>query len=213
MNARLGEENGAMTLDLLMIFADRLGVFVFALSGGIAAVRKEMDLFGAIVLAVLTAVGGGTFRDMILNVPVFWLQDTVTLWLAIAGGVMAFFLHKAVDAFKPIRWADALGLAVFAIAGAAKTANLDHGPLIVVIMGVMTGTGGGVLRDVVANRDPLLLQEDIYATAALAGAGVYAGLHFGGIAETWAFGAGLLMAFLLRGAALIFGWSLPKARP
>lgn len=201
-----------MTLDLLLVFVDRFGVFVFALSGGIVAVRKEMDVFGAVVLAVITAVGGGTFRDMILNEPVFWLQDTLTLWLAIVGGVMAFYLHSIVDAMKPIRWADAIGLAVFAIAGAAKTASLGHGPLIVVIMGVMTGTGGGVLRDVVANRDPLLLKEDIYATAALVGAGLYAGMHFGGFAEEWAFACGVLAAFALRGAALIFGWQLPKGR-
>lgn len=199
-----------MNFDLPLVFVDRFGVFVFALSGGIVAVRKEMDVFGAVVLAVIAAVGGGTFRDMILNAPVFWLQDTVTLWLAIAGGVMAFYLHSIVDAMKPIRWADAIGLAVFAIAGAAKTASLGHGPLIVVIMGVMTGTGGGVLRDVVANNDPLLLKEDIYATAALVGAGLYAALHFSGFPEGWAFASGVLAAFLLRGAALIFGWHLPK---
>jgi len=202
-----------MTFDLLLTLAERLGVFVFALSGGIAAVRKEMDVFSAFVLAVLTAVGGGTFRDMILDVPVFWLTDSVTLWLAIAGGLLAFFFHKVVDAFRPLRWADAMGLALFAVTGAAKTANLGHSPLIVVIMGIMTASAGGILRDVVAQRDSLLMQEEIYATAALGGASVYAALHFGGFPESWAFSAGMLAGFLLRGGALVFGWSLPKARP
>ena len=202
-----------MTLDLILMFANPVGAFVFALSGGIVAARNKMDIFGAVVLAIITAVGGGTIRDIILNEPVFWLSQALTIWCAIAGGVLAFFLHSMVDAFKPIRWADAVGLAIFAIAGAAKTASLGHGPLIVVIMGIMTGTGGGVLRDVVANRDPLLLKEDIYATAALVGAGLYAALHFGGFPEGWAFAAGVAAAFLLRGAALIFGWHLPKSQP
>ena len=202
-----------MTIDLILMFVNPIGAFVFALSGGIVAVRNKMDIFGAVVLAIITAVGGGTIRDIILNQPVFWLHDALIIWCAIAGGVMAFFLHGMVDAFKPIRWADAVGLAIFAIAGAAKTASLGHGPLLVVIMGIMTGTGGGVLRDVVANRDPLLLKEDIYATAALVGAGLYAVLHFGGFPEGWAFAAGVMAAFLLRGAALIFGWHLPKGRP
>ncbi len=196
-------------LDLILTIVNPIGAFVFALSGGIVAVRNKMDIFGAVVLAIITAVG----RDIILNQPVFWLYDPLTIWCAIAGGVMAFFLHGLVDAFKPIRWADAVGLAIFAIAGAAKTASLGHDPLFVVIMGVLTGTGGGVLRDVVANRDPLLLKEDIYATAALVGAGLYAVLHFSGVPESWAFISGVLVAFVLRGAALIFGWHLPKSQP
>jgi uncharacterized membrane protein YeiH len=200
-------------LDLILSFANPVGAFVFALSGGIVAVRNKMDIFGAVVLAIITAVGGGTIRDIILNQPVFWLSDPLTIWCAIAGGVIAFFLHSLVDALKPIRWADAVGLAIFAIAGAAKTASLGHDPLFVVIMGVLTGTGGGVLRDVVANRDPLLLKEDIYATAALVGAGLYAVLHFSGVPESWAFASGMLVAFVLRGAALIFGWHLPKSQP
>ncbi|WP_273183803.1 trimeric intracellular cation channel family protein [Hyphomonas adhaerens] len=199
-------------LDLILSWANPVGAFVFALSGGIVAVRNKMDIFGAVVLAIITAVGGGTIRDIILNQPVFWLYDAVIIWCAIAGGLMAFFLHSFVDAFKPIRWADALGLAIFAIAGAAKTASLGHDPLFVVIMGILTGTGGGVLRDVVANRDPLLLKEEIYATAAMVGAGLYAALHFSGVPEGWAFAAGGLVAFVLRGAALVFGWHLPKSQ-
>lgn len=204
-----------MTIDLNLILTilNPIGAFVFALSGGIVAVRNKMDIFGAVVLAIITAVGGGTIRDIILNQPVFWLSDPLTIWCAIVGGVIAFFLHGLVDTFKPIRWADAVGLAIFAIAGAAKTASLGHDPLFVVIMGVLTGTGGGVLRDVVANRDPLLLKEDIYATAALVGAGLYAVLHFSGVPESWAFASGMLVAFVLRGAALIFGWHLPKGQP
>ncbi len=189
----------------ILVLADRIGVFVFALSGGIAAARKEMDLFGVLVLAFLTAVGGGTLRDLILDAPVFWLADTLSLGLCAAGGLVAFFLWKPIDAFRPLRWADAAGLALFCVAGAAKAAGLGHSFVIVLIMGTMTASAGGLLRDVVANRVPLLLLPgEVYATAALLGAGVYGALHFSGAGET--------AAFALRAAALLFGLSLPTPK-
>ena len=201
-----------MNPELVLLFADRIGVFVFALSGGIAAVRKDMDLFGVIVLAFLPAVGGGTLRDLILDAPVFWLADTISIWLAAAGGLAAFFFTKFIEDFRPLRWADAVGLALFAVTGAAKAAELGHGFIIILIMGVMTASAGGLIRDVVANRDPLLLKEDIYATAALLGALVYAALFFLGVDPRIAFFAGMAAAFILRALALIFNLSLPKAK-
>jgi uncharacterized membrane protein YeiH len=201
-----------MSFDLLLLFADRLGVFVFALSGGIVAVRKDMDLFGAVVLALVTAVGGGTLRDLVLGEPVFWLTDTFALALGVAGALSAFLGYRLLEGLKPLRWADAVGLSVFAVAGAAKAAALGHGVTISLIMGVMTASAGGLLRDVIANHDPLLLQEDVYATAALAGAGAYAALHFTGAPEAASFAAGLAAAFLVRAAAIRFGLHLPKAR-
>lgn len=197
----------------ILLLADRIGVFVFALSGGIAAARKEMDLFGVLVLAFLTAVGGGTLRDLILDAPVFWLDDTMSLALCAAGGLVAFFLWKPIDAFRPLRWADAAGLALFSVAGAAKAAELGHSFVIVLIMGTMTASAGGLLRDVVANRVPmLLLPGELYATAAFLGAGVYGALHVAGVGETAAFTAGMAAAFGLRAAAIIFKWSLPTPK-
>lgn len=202
-----------MDFSLPILLADRVGVFVFALSGGIAAARKEMDLFGVLVLAFLTAVGGGTLRDLILDAPVFWLKDTLSLGLSAAGGLVAFHLWKPIDAFRPLRWADAAGLALFSVAGAAKAAGLGHSFVIVLIMGTMTASAGGLLRDVVANRVPLLLLPgELYATAALLGAGVYGALHFNGAGEGLAFAAGMAAAFSLRAAALAFNLSLPKAK-
>lgn len=202
-----------MDFSLPLLLADRVGVFVFAVSGGIAAVRKEMDLFGVLVLAFLTAVGGGTLRDLILDAPVFWLEDTAALGLCAAGGVTAFFLSKPIDAFRPLRWADAAGLALFSVAGAAKAAGLGHGFIIVLIMGVMTASAGGLLRDICANRVPvLLLPGELYATAALLGAGVYGALHIAGAGDSLAFAAGMAAAFALRAAAIVFNLSLPKAR-
>lgn len=197
---------------LLLLLADRLGTFVFALSGGVAAVRREMDLFGVIVLAFLPAVGGGTLRDLLLDQPVFWLEDTWVLGIAAFGGVVAFFAASAVDNWKPLRWADAMGLALFAVAGAAKAADLGFGLVVMLLMGTITATFGGLLRDVVANREPLVLKEDIYATAALLGALVYWLLSRSPATEALAFLGGCAAAFSLRGAAILFHLSLPRPK-
>ncbi|MEM9809832.1 MAG: TRIC cation channel family protein, partial [Pseudomonadota bacterium] len=139
-----------------------------------AAVRRDMDLFGVIMLAFLPAVGGGTLRDLLLDAPVFWLEDSWTLLFALVGGLAAFFAATAIDAWRPLRWADAAGLALFAVTGAAKALELGYNIAVVLLMGTITATFGGLLRDVVANREPLILKEDIYATAALFGALTYA---------------------------------------
>ena len=201
-----------MDPELFLLFADRAGTFVFALSGGIAAVRRDMDLFGVIMLAFLPAVGGGTLRDLLLDVPVFWLEDTWALLFALAGGLAAFFAASTIDAWKPLRWADAAGLALFAVAGAAKAAELGFNIVVMLLMGIITATFGGLLRDVVANREPLILKEDIYATAALLGGGAFALLSAVSETEPFAFLGGCLAAFALRGAAILFQWELPKPR-
>ncbi|MEL6324398.1 MAG: trimeric intracellular cation channel family protein [Pseudomonadota bacterium] len=194
-----------------LLIADRVGVFVFAISGGIVAVRRDMDLFGVIVMAFLPAIGGGTLRDLILDVPVFWLSDTATLFLAVGGGLTAFLTHRFLENFRPLRWADAMGMALFAVTGAAKAAELNHGVAVVLIMGTMTASAGGLIRDVVANQEPLLLKQDIYATAALLGSLVYFSVRAAGLDDGMAFIAGLASGFALRGLAIIFKLSLPKS--
>ena len=201
-----------MSLDLIIQFLDRFGVFVFALSGGIAAVRHQMDLFGVVFLALLPAIGGGTMRDLILDAPVFWLDDPLTIWLAVAGGLTAFVAHRRLDAFKPLRWADAMGLSVFAITGAAKAVDLGFGVTVVLIMGVMTACIGGLIRDTVANNDPLLLKKDIYATAALVGSGGYFLLSSQGFGTEVSLIGGIAVTFAIRAASIIYNLSLPVAR-
>ena len=201
-----------MSTDLLLLFADRVGVFVFAISGGLLAVRKDMDLFGVVVLAFLPAVGGGTLRDLILDVPVFWLEDVAALAFAVAGGLAAFFAHPVLDRItKPLRLLDAAGMALFATAGAAKTLALGLPIPIVLMMGAVTACAGGLLRDVVANEDPLLLKQDIYATAALLAAAVYAGLAITGITGLAAYAGAITAGFALRMISLRRGWSLPRS--
>lgn len=200
-----------MSPELLLTIADRAGVFVFALSGGIVAVRRNMDLFGVIVLAFLPAIGGGTLRDLILDAPVFWLTDASTILLVLAGGLSAFLFHRVIENFRPLRWADAFGMALFAVTGAAKAMALGYASFVVLIMGVITASAGGLLRDVVANQEPLLLKEDIYATAALLGSLVFLLLMEASAGDLVSLIAGLIAAFALRAAAIIFRLSLPKS--
>lgn len=202
-----------MSPDLLAAFADRFGVFVFAISGGVLAVRKEMDLLGVVVLAFLPAIGGGTLRDLLLDQPVFWLSDTLTLVLAIAGGLTAFLFYRFVSQFRALRWPDAVGMSLFAVTGAAKAMSLGHGFMVVVIMGAITASAGGLLRDVIANEEPLVLKEgELYATCALAGSAVYFGAVTLGVPEQAAFVAGMLTAFISRASGILFGIKLPRAK-
>lgn len=202
-----------MSPDLILLLADRIGVFVFAISGGVLAVRKQMDFLGVIVLAFFPAIGGGTLRDLLLGVPVFWLSDNLSLLLAIAGGLVAFFFYRFVSRFRALRWPDAVGMSLFAVTGAAKAMSLGHGFLVVLIMGAMTASAGGLIRDVVANEEPLVLKDgELYATCALAGSLVYFLMIGYGPGDTAAFAAGMGTAFLLRASAILFGLSLPRAK-
>ncbi|WP_084421070.1 trimeric intracellular cation channel family protein [Henriciella litoralis] len=202
-----------MSPELLLSLADRVGIFVFAISGGVVAVRKDMDFLGVIVLAFLPAIGGGTLRDLLLDQPVFWLSDTTTLILATAGGMTAFFFYRFVSQFRALRWPDAAGMSLFAIVGAAKAMELGHGFAVVVMMGTITASAGGLMRDVVANEEPLVLKEgELYATCAIVGSVVYFLLMRHGPSEALALSAGVATAFILRASAILFGWMLPKAK-
>ena len=199
-----------MEPELVLTSLDRAGVLVFALSGGVAAVRQKMDAFGVVVLGFLPAVGGGTLRDVLLGAPVFWLSDTVSLWLALAGGLLAWFLHPLWERFRAKVWADAVGLAVFAALGADKALALGHDGLVVVIMGTLTATAGGLLRDVVANVTPLLLRQDVYATAAVAGGlALYATDALGAPRDAGLIAAALV-TFAIRAAGIRGGGNMPR---
>jgi uncharacterized membrane protein YeiH len=190
---------------------DLFGVFVFALSGAMAADRRRMDLFGFVVIALLPALGGGTLRDVIIDAPVFWLADPAYLLMAMLAAVLTFTaanaIHRAADWLV---WADAVGLSVFCVIGAEKTLTLGFGPVNAVLMGVMTAVVGGIIRDVVCNEVPLILRRDIYATAAFAGAAGYVSLDYLGLPGAAAVLTGAVTCFAVRGAALIWDLSLPR---
>ncbi|WP_371395734.1 trimeric intracellular cation channel family protein [Fretibacter rubidus] len=202
-------------MDITPILAlDLAGVFVFALTGALAASRSEMDIFGHIVLAILPAIGGGTVRDLILDVPVFWLSMPVYIWLAVLAATIVYIAPPRVGKrLTALEWADALGLALFCVIGASKAYNLTGNITISVTMGIVTASVGGMLRDIVCNEVPLILQKEVYATAALLGGLVYCLAVKFGLGQTYALLAGGVCAFVLRGAALHWGWSLPQRRP
>lgn len=204
--------DGTVHAFAMMYWIDLFGVFVFALSGALAADRRGMDIFGYIVLALLPAVGGGTVRDIVLDAPVFWVQDPIYLWLILAAAGLTFLAANVIGRVERLLiWADAIGLSVFCVAGAAKTLALTGSPAIAVAMGVVTAVMGGIIRDVVCNEIPLVLRQDIYATAAFLGALVFVtlvGLNLVGSANAmWIAAAS---CFIVRGAAIIWRLSLPK---
>ncbi len=195
----------------LLYFFDLFGVAVFAITGALAAGRAGLDLLGVIVIASVTAIGGGTIRDLLLNRhPIFWFHDRnylLVIIIAALGTVLyARFYPPPLGALLV---ADAVGLAVFAICGAqiAEEAKLPHS--VSVLMGTMTGVGGGVVRDVLTAQVPLLLRKDIYATAAIAGITLYLVLQAVGLKRSWAFAAGLVAVAGIRLLAIHFGWQLP----
>jgi uncharacterized membrane protein YeiH len=192
---------------------DLFGTAVFAIAGALAAGRKEMDLFGVSVLAVVTALGGGTLRDLILNQPVGWTEQTAYIWVAVVASIVTFYSARIRRIpTQVLLWSDALGLAVFTIVGAQKALLLGFSPTIAVIMGVMTGVFGGMIRDVLCGEVPLILRKEIYASAALLGALVFVGLYpwFG--FEPWLIILAGGLTLSLRLASLYWHFSLPVLR-
>ena len=192
-----------------------IGLAVFALSGALAAARKGMDPFGFILLAAVTAIGGGTLRDLILSVPVFWLRDPSSLLICAAVGLLTYFIGLkspgrigALGRQTLLVWADAIGLAIFTILGAAKALTFGAHPITAVALGVMTGGFGGIIRDILAAEPPLVLHREIYITASLVGAAIFVGVMGIGVPLFFASALGMGACFALRGMAIRYNWSL-----
>lgn len=189
------------------------GVAVFAASAALAAGRKHFDLIGATVLAGVTALGGGTLRDLLLDLhPVFWIRQPVILWtavLATLGALLAVRFSR--PPWRLLLIADALGLAFFSVVGAQVAESAGEGGIVVVVMGLMTGVAGGLLRDVLSGEVPLLFRptETLYATASVAGVSLYLvvqGLGLGRPAAAW---TAMLVILGLRLSAIALGLRLP----
>ena len=163
---------------MLLYSLDLFGTAVFAISGAWLACRKEMDVFGTMVLAFVTAVGGGTIRDLLIgSIPVFWIQDTLYLLTIIAATAFAILVRKSNRQLEvPLLLADALGLAVFVVIGVSKALSFGLEPIVAVMMGILTGCGGGAIRDVLAGEVPGVLRQEIYASAAMVGGASYIAL-------------------------------------
>jgi uncharacterized membrane protein YeiH len=187
------------------------GLAVFAATGALAASRKQMDLIGFLFLACVTGVGGGTLRDLILGLtPVFWVQDGVNLLVCGGTAIVMYFAAQIVEnRFTLLLWLDAIGLAAYAVLGAQIGLAAGATGIVAIVTGVMTATFGGIIRDVISNEPTILLRREIYITAALTGATTHVVLVYFGTPDLISALIGGTTAFILRGGAMQFGWTLP----
>jgi len=204
-----------MTPDRVFRWLDLAGVAVFAVSGALAALHSQLDLLGVIVIASITAIGGGTLRDLLLNRhPIFWVEDPWPLYVILSATLLTVLYVQVLPVpFRALLVADALGLALFAMSGAQLAEGARHHSLMVVLMGTLTGVGGGMLRDVFTAKVPLILRQDIYASAAIAGIVLYLLLQRLGVPRPWAFGVGLAAIAGVRLAAVAWDLQLPVMLP
>ncbi len=200
--------------DTALRLLDWGGIAVFAASGALVASRKQMDAVGFVLIAAITGFGGGTLRDLLLGrTPVFWLGHPELLGIA-AGAALLVFLtaHLVESRFKALLWADAVGLAFYGVLGAEIALIAGADPWAAVLLGVVTATGGGIIRDVVCNELPLILRREIYITAAALAAATYVALRLAALPRDVSLAAGITAGFALRAAAILRGWSLPPYR-
>ncbi len=195
----------------LLYALDLIGVAVFAASGALAGIAAQLDLLGILVLASITAVGGGTLRDVLLGAhPIFWIQDPGPLYTVIAATAATLvWVHFLPIPLHALLSADALGLALFAISGAQVAEKAGCRPLVIVLMGTLSGAGGGVVRDVLSAKVPLIFRQDIYASAAIAGIVVYLLLRAAKASTGVAFAAGFVTVAATRLAAIALDLRLP----
>ena len=199
-----------MTLALILYYLDLLGTSVFAITGLLAARRKQLDLFGAIVIAMVTAIGGGTLRDLIIDVPVFWTQHDIYIYVVVIATMLLFFLAR----FRrlPVRlllFLDALGLAVFTVIGTQKAMALGLSDPIAIMTGIMTGVVGGIIRDVLVGEVPLVFRKEIYATASFVGASSFLLMTHLSFDTDTAVVVSILITLIMRVWAIIYNIELP----
>ena len=193
---------------------DLLGTVAFAASGALAGVRRGMDLLGVVVLGIVTATGGGVMRDVLLNdTPPFCFKNELYLYLAVAASIVVFLTPRRFERMnRAMLLLDALGLGTFLVIGTSKAMTFHLGLLGAVIMGVMTATCGGLVRDILSNEIPLILQREIYASACVVGGALFFYLHRAGVSESINLAVSACVVIAIRGAALLKGWQLPHRR-
>jgi uncharacterized membrane protein YeiH len=198
-------------MQTLLYVMDLFGVAVFAITGSLAAGKKRMDLFGVVVLATVTALGGGTLRDLVLGAsPVFWVSAPIYLLVAVATAIVTFFLVRFCGLpLKLLSVADAFGLAVFTVLGTQKAFDMGISPGIAVVMGIMTGVVGGIIRDILSGEIPLILRREIYATASLCGAITFCVVSSTLQNQSLAAVAAVIVTLALRLSAIKWKMSLP----
>ncbi|WP_137168544.1 trimeric intracellular cation channel family protein [Salinimonas lutimaris] len=199
-----------MTIDWFH-YMNLAGVAVCAISGTLMAYQKRMDGFGVIVLAAATAIGGGTLRDIMLDLPVFWVADPDYLYTTVVAALGTIIWLRFIDYF-PYHYlliADAFGLALFNVVGMEKA--LTHGAAmsVAITMGTITGVFGGMMRDVICREVPLVFSGELYASTCIAGGLIYAMFYYNGMPNTWSLLAALITTVLMRFASMRWHWQLP----
>jgi uncharacterized membrane protein YeiH len=195
-----------------LVLLDYFGIAVFAISGALLAAEKRQTLVTFIFFAVITGVGGGTLRDLLIGAPVFWVRTNGTLIICIAAGLAVWLTSRHRFAGKALLWFDAAGITAYAAYGAAKALAFGVAPVPAFAMGVMTACVGGIIRDVLAGEPSILMRPELYVTAAALSAGLFVLLALAGVTIWIAAAAAILAGFALRGLAIARGWKLPHYR-
>lgn len=191
---------------------DYFGIAVFAISGALLAAEKRQTLVTFIFFAVVTGVGGGTLRDLLIGAPVFWVRTNATLLICIAAALLVWLTSRRRFVGRALLWFDAAGLGAYATYGAAKALAFGVAPIPAFAMGVLTSCVGGIVRDVLAGEPSILMRPELYVTAGALSAGLFVGLALLGAPLWVAAATGAIAGFALRAAAIAFGWSLPSYR-
>lgn len=192
-----------------------LGIIAFAITGALVASRNQMDAVGFVLLGTVTGIGGGTLRDVLLDLhPLLWIEQPAYIAVCVAVSLLVFFTAHLVNSrYRLILWLDAAGIALFAALGAERTLGTGAAPIVAVIMGVITATFGGIIRDVLGQQRSIIFSREIYVTAALAAALAYVLLTGLGVLREAALIGGIATGFFLRAGALRWGWMLPRYHP
>jgi len=192
-----------------LLLLDYFGIAVFAISGSLLAAEKRTDFVTFVFFAVVTGVGGGTIRDLLIGAPVFWIHTNATLVICIAAALLVWITSHRRFTGRALLWFDAAGLAAYAAYGSAKALGYGVSPVPAFAMGVLTACAGGIIRDVLAGEPSVLMRRQLYVTAAALSAGLFVALVLLGIPRVLAAAIAAIAGFTLRGFAISRGLSLP----
>lgn len=195
----------------VLLLLDYLGTFAFAVSGALKAVRRQMDVFGLVVMGTVTAIGGGTIRDLLLQRRPFWLTDPNYILLSLLAAAIVFAVYRLISRREMVLlWFDAIGLGAFTVIGASRAMGAGIGGVGTVTLACLTGVGGGIIRDVLARDVPVVLRKEVYASASILGAVLFWFLHRAGAASHVAAPLAILVVIVVRLTSLHYGFGLPR---
>lgn len=198
----------------MLVLLDHIGVLVFAISGMLTAADRSLDVLGGYIIAFITALGGGTLRDLLLNTDVAWMGSLLQVLTVIVGGTIGIIFRSYLKKLRRTLFIfDTTGIAIFTIIGVQKALSFDQIALTAVFLGMISATFGGLIRDVLCNQIPLIFRKEIYAIPCLTGGSIYLlGDYLGFASQAWMLWACILIIILFRTFAVIFSWELPLIR-